>query len=84
MLATALAQLRFAVALLTGRPIPSWALAGLITGAVATRQEFGPPGRDAAEAMTGPMLDALRQPYPWRGDLREQGFVTGGVGAPRR
>jgi phenylacetate-CoA ligase len=23
---------------------------------------------------------ALRQPYPWRGDLREQGFVAGRVG----
>jgi len=58
MLGTALAQLRLAVALLTGRPIPSWALSGLIAGAVATRQEFGALGAGAAESASGPALDA--------------------------
>jgi phenylacetate-coenzyme A ligase PaaK-like adenylate-forming protein len=61
MLATALAQLRFAVALLTGRPIPAWALSGLIAGALATRREFGPLGSDAAETIAGPALDAAAQ-----------------------
>src|SRR5215212_9003983 len=58
MLDTAVAQFRLAIAMLTGRPIPSWALATLIAGARATRQEFGAISADGAQAALGPTLDA--------------------------
>ena len=61
MLSTALAQLRLALALATGRPVPGWALAALIAAAVATRQEFGGLGSEAAEVIAGPSLDAATQ-----------------------
>lgn len=58
MLATAVAQLRLALALATGRAVPSWALSSLITAAVATRREFGELGLAAADVASGPALDA--------------------------
>ncbi len=61
MLATALAQMRLAFALLRGRPVPPWALSALISAAVATRQEFGDFGTDAVDAVAGPALDAETQ-----------------------
>jgi phenylacetate-coenzyme A ligase PaaK-like adenylate-forming protein len=61
MLATALAQLRLAAAMLTGRAVPGWVLASLIDAAIATRREFGALGADAAEAVAGPALDAAAQ-----------------------
>jgi phenylacetate-coenzyme A ligase PaaK-like adenylate-forming protein len=57
MLGTAIAQLRFAVALLRGRPVPGWVLSALIDAAIATRREFGELGAGAAEAVAGPALD---------------------------
>ena len=57
MLVTAFAQLRFAVALATGRPFPAWALDRLVADAVATRREFGAIGPDGEELLTGPALD---------------------------
>ena len=57
MLATALAQLRLAAALATGRAVPAWVLSALIGAAVATRREFGALGADAAETVAGPKLD---------------------------
>ena len=61
MLATAVAQIRLAFALLRGRPVPAWALSALIDAAVATRHEFGALGTGAAEAVTGPTLDPETQ-----------------------
>ena len=61
MLATAVAQMRLAVALPRGRPIPAWALSALISAAVATQQEFGALVTGATETMTGPALDADTQ-----------------------
>jgi phenylacetate-CoA ligase len=58
MLDTAVAQFRLAIAMLTGRPIPAWALATLIASAKATRHEFGAIGADGAQAALGPTLDA--------------------------
>jgi phenylacetate-coenzyme A ligase PaaK-like adenylate-forming protein len=58
MLDTAIAQVRLAIALLSGRPIPAWALSALIAGARATRHEFGAIGADGAQAALGPTLDA--------------------------
>jgi phenylacetate-CoA ligase len=58
MLDTAVAQFRLAIAMLTGRPIPSWALSILVAGAKATRHEFGVIGADGAQAALGPTLDA--------------------------
>src|SRR5215210_9436623 len=57
MLDTAVAQFRLAIAMLTGRPIPSWALARLVAGARATRHEFGAISADGAQAALGPTLD---------------------------
>src|SRR3954469_9204569 len=61
MLATALAQLRLAFALLRGHPVPAWVLSALISAAGATRQEFGALDADAAAALAGPALDADTQ-----------------------
>ncbi|MGH2561688.1 MAG: phenylacetate--CoA ligase family protein [Thermomicrobiales bacterium] len=57
MLVTALAQTRFATALITGRPIPAWALDRLIAAARDTQREFGAIGAEGADAVTGPALD---------------------------
>jgi phenylacetate-coenzyme A ligase PaaK-like adenylate-forming protein len=57
MLGTAVAQLRFAIALLNGRPVPPWALNGLIAGARATLREFGEIGAEGAQAVSSPLLD---------------------------
>jgi phenylacetate-CoA ligase len=61
MLGTALAQLRLATALATGRSVPAWVLSALISAAVATRCEFGDLGGGAVEAVAGPALDAATQ-----------------------
>src|SRR5215212_9324050 len=58
MLDTAVAQFRLAIAMLTGRPIPSWALTTLIAGARVTRNEFGAIAADGAQTAFGPTLDA--------------------------
>jgi phenylacetate-coenzyme A ligase PaaK-like adenylate-forming protein len=58
MLDTAVAQVRLAIALMTGRPIPAWALATLVASAKASRHEFGSIGADGAQATLGPALDA--------------------------
>ena len=56
-LLTAIAQLRFALALATGRPIPVRALERLTADAAATVREFGAVGPDGQEAVAGPTLD---------------------------
>ena len=58
MLDTAVAQFRLAIAMLTGRPIPSWALSILVAGARATRHEFGAIGAEGAQAGLGSTLHA--------------------------
>ncbi|MGH2559889.1 MAG: phenylacetate--CoA ligase family protein [Thermomicrobiales bacterium] len=57
MFIAAVAQLRFAFALASGRPIPGWALDRLVAEAAKTAREFGPLGADGAEGVTGPTLD---------------------------
>ncbi len=57
MLLTAIAQLRFALALAAGRPIPVRALERLTSDAAATVREFGAVGPDGQEAVAGPTLD---------------------------
>jgi phenylacetate-CoA ligase len=57
MLATALAQLRFASAILLGRPFALGALDRLVDDAVATVREFGSLGDQAGELLGGPTLD---------------------------
>jgi len=61
MLVTALAQLRLALALMTGRSVPGWALSSIIAAAVATCDEFGDLGTEATEAVSGPVLDPAMQ-----------------------
>jgi hypothetical protein len=58
MLGAALAQLRFASALLMGRAVPSWALSSLIAATIATREEFGELGAGATEQWAMEMADA--------------------------
>ena len=60
MLDTAVAQVRLALAVMSGRPIPGWALARLLAGARATRHEFGASAAAGARADLGPALDAAR------------------------
>jgi phenylacetate-coenzyme A ligase PaaK-like adenylate-forming protein len=57
MLLTAIAQLRFAIALATGRPLPARAVERLAADAAATVHEFGQIGPDGQEAIAGPTLD---------------------------
>ena len=57
MLLTAFAQIRFALAVATGRSLPGWALDRLIADALATVREFGGVGPDGPEAVAGPALD---------------------------
>jgi phenylacetate-coenzyme A ligase PaaK-like adenylate-forming protein len=57
MLVTALAQLRLAAALLTGRPIPTWALDRLVVAARDSLREFGHVAPEGQSALTGPSLD---------------------------
>jgi phenylacetate-coenzyme A ligase PaaK-like adenylate-forming protein len=58
MLDTAIAQLRLALALLRGSPIPAWALSTLVASAKATRHEFGTLGAEGVQAALGPPVDA--------------------------
>lgn len=58
MLAAALAQLRLAASLVTGRPIPAWALDRLVVAARDTVLEFGQIAPDGGQSLTGPTLDA--------------------------
>jgi phenylacetate-CoA ligase len=57
MLATAVAQLRFAAAILLGRPFALGALDRLVDDMAATRREFGSIGAEAGELLGGPSLD---------------------------
>ena len=57
MLMTGLAQLRFAVSLVLGRPFSLWALERLIDAIGETQHEFGTVGADAAAMIQGPALD---------------------------
>lgn len=57
MLATALAQLRFATSMVLGHPFAPRALHHLIDALVATQQEFGFIGTEGAELLGGPALD---------------------------
>lgn len=59
MLAAALAQIRLAVALVTGRPIPARALDLLIVAARDTVREFGQISPDGGQSLTGPTLDEV-------------------------
>lgn len=56
MLATALAQLRFAWSILLGRPFALGALDRLVDDLVAAKREFGSIGAEAAELL-GPSID---------------------------
>jgi len=57
MLAAALAQLRLAVSLVTGRPVPGWALDRLVAAARDTVLEFDQVAPDGGQSLTGPTLD---------------------------
>ncbi len=58
MLAAAFAQLRLAVSLVAGRPIPAWALDRLVIAARDTFHEFGHIAPDGGQSLNGPTLDA--------------------------
>ena len=57
MLAAAFAQLRLALSLVTGRPIPAWTLDRLIVAGRDTVREFGQIDQDGAQSISGPALD---------------------------
>jgi len=57
MFETAIAQLRFAVSLASGRPFALWSLEWLIKALRDTRREFGAIGPEGAEVVRGPTLD---------------------------
>lgn len=57
MLAASVAQIRLAFSLMTGRPVPDWALDRLIAAARETVREFGEVGADGAQLVNGPTLD---------------------------
>jgi phenylacetate-coenzyme A ligase PaaK-like adenylate-forming protein len=57
MIAAAIAQLRLAVSLVTGRPVPSWAFNRLIAAGIDTVREFGRIESDGEETLNGPVLD---------------------------
>ena len=57
MIAATIAQLRLAVSLVTGRPIPSWAFDRLIAAALDTVREFGHIAPDGEATLNGPVLD---------------------------
>ena len=57
MIAAAIAQLRLAVSLVTGRPIPSWAFDRLIAAGLDTVREFGHIEPDGEATLNGPVLD---------------------------
>jgi hypothetical protein len=57
MFETAIAQLRFAGSLASGRPFALWSLEWLIKALHDTRREFGAIGPEGAEVVRGPELD---------------------------
>ena len=57
MLTAALAQLRLAMSLITGRPVPAWALDRLVVAARDTVHEFGQIEPDEGQPLTGPVLE---------------------------
>lgn len=59
MLAASVAQLRLAFSLMTGRPVPNWALDRLIASARETVLEFGEVGADGTQLVNGPTLDVV-------------------------
>lgn len=58
MLETAVAQLRFAASLLTGRSFSPWSLEQLVKSLRATAAEFGTIGAGSGEMVSGPAMDA--------------------------
>lgn len=58
MLAASVAQIRLAFSLMTGRPVPNWALDRLIAAARESVREFGEVGADGTRLVHGPTLDA--------------------------
>jgi phenylacetate-coenzyme A ligase PaaK-like adenylate-forming protein len=57
MFETAIAQLRFAASLASGKPFALWSLEWLIAALRDTRREFGAIGPEGAEVVRGPALD---------------------------
>jgi hypothetical protein len=57
MLATAVAQLRFAASVGLGVPFSLWSLDQLVNAALDTQHEFGAIGAYGAEVPGGPALD---------------------------
>ena len=57
MLTASVAQIRLAFSLMTGRPVPNWALNRLIAAARETVGEFGEVGADGSQMVSGPTLD---------------------------
>jgi phenylacetate-CoA ligase len=57
MFETAIAQLRFAASLASGKPFALWSLEWLIAALRDTRREFGAIGPEGAEVVRGPSLD---------------------------
>jgi phenylacetate-CoA ligase len=55
--ATALAQLRFALSVGSGRPFSAWSLDRLIDSVIDTKREFGTLGDEGAAILGGPTLD---------------------------
>jgi phenylacetate-coenzyme A ligase PaaK-like adenylate-forming protein len=57
MLATAVAQLRFAASVALGLPFSTWSLDRLVAAARDTQREFGAIGAEGADMLGGPSLD---------------------------
>jgi hypothetical protein len=57
MLGTALAQLRLAASVTFGLPLAAWSLDCLISGALATRHEFGAIAPATSVPARGPTLE---------------------------
>jgi phenylacetate-CoA ligase len=57
MLATAIAQLRFAASVAFGLPFSRWSLDRLVDAVRETQREFGTIGEEGAELVGGPVLD---------------------------
>ena len=58
MLETAMAQLRFAASMLSGRSFSPWSLEQLVRSLRATAAEFGTIGAGSGEMVSGPAMDA--------------------------
>ncbi len=57
MIETAIAQLRFAASMVTGKRFSPWSFDRLIDAMLETRREFGEIGAQGAEQVSGPALD---------------------------